>query len=130
MIPEKPRVLVKAGKAVCNRRPGRCGVPVQGAYGNNFLVRLTCFPCSSDRSFRQCNPDTAGKLHHGKQRVHAISTTPYLPVWHDRNTSPAVFSVPFQNHTASDFKVMTVVMTMPSTQTDSGIQKDPMNCPV
>lgn len=50
MIPEKPRVLVKAGKAVCNRRPGRCGVPVQGAYGNNFLVRLTCFPCSSDRS--------------------------------------------------------------------------------
>ena len=34
-----------------------------------------------------------------------------------------------QSQTASDLSVITVVISMPSTHTDSGIQNVPMNCP-
>lgn len=34
-----------------------------------------------------------------------------------------------QSQTASDLSVITVVISMPSPHTDSGIQKVPMNCP-
>lgn len=75
-------------------------------------------------------PSTCFILSNGKPLSHVISATWHLPVWHGWGYITCRFSLPYQSHTASDLRVMTVVMIMPNTQTDSGIQNELMNWPV